>query len=187
MRRIDKIEVQKKQLLYQFLEKLNKQLPQQENIEQMEVGWVQQYKLLVNMSFSANILFKGIEYANQLYNHIVKIEYTRLCKLVIKQDFEQQITESTLRKLKRAHNELLKYSPVAKESEGIEIFYGFTGGNRKKYKANRNAIKQIYLEIKQESKKSFYRHLKETYYRKYKKIKEKKKYAAWLLKSHIWH
>lgn len=187
MRKIDKVEVQKKQLLYQFLERLNSQIPQQKNVEQLEESWIQQYKLLVNMSFSANILFRGVDYANHLYNHIVKIEYTRLCKLVIKQDFEQQIIESILRKLKQAYNELLKFSPVTKQSEGIDIFYGFTGGNRKKYKANRHAIKQMYLEIKQESKKSFYRHLKETYYRKRKRLKEKKTYTLWLLKSHIWH
>lgn len=187
MKKNYKIEAQKNQLLYQFLERLNEQLPKKEFQEKMEDICIQQYQLLVNMSFSANILFKGVGYANQLYNHIVKIEYTRVCQSIIKQNFDRQLTEELLKKLKHAQRDLLFHSPSKKQSEGIAIFYGFTGGNRKKYKANRKAIRQMYLEIKLESEKSFYRYIKETIQRKYQKMKEKKIYAMWLLKSQIWH
>ena len=187
MKKIARIEELKNQQLYQFLEKLNKEIPYQENKQKIEAYCVHQYKLLVNMSFSANILHKGLDYARHLYNHVVKIEYTRLCKMIIKQDFDKVITEELLKKMKKAQNELLLHSPMTKESEGIDIFYGFTGGNRKKYKANRNAIKQMYEVIKLESEKSVSRYIKDSFSRKRSKIKEKRAYALWLLKSYTWH
>lgn len=186
MKKIARVEEQKNNLLYQFLEKLNKEIPYQENKQKIEESCVQQYKLLVNMSFSANILFKGLDYANRVYNHIAKIEYKRLRKIILKQNFDIKMTEELLKKLKKARKELFLHSPVSKKSEGIDIFYGFTGGNRKKYKANRKAIKKMYIEIKQESKKNIYRYIKDTYKQKYRKIKEKKSYALWLLKSYTW-
>ncbi|WP_207694295.1 hypothetical protein DOK67_0002355 [Enterococcus sp. DIV0212c] len=187
MKKIARVEEQKNQLLYQFLEKLNKEIPYQENKQKNEESCVHQYKLLVNMSFSANILYKGLDYASHVYNHVAKIEYTRLCKLIIKQNFDKDVTEGLLKKLKKAQNELFLHSPVTKKSEGIDIFYGFTGGNRKKYKANRKAIKQMYVEIKQESEKNMRRYLRDSCIRKYKKIKEKKAYVLWILKSYTWH
>ncbi|MGX7245687.1 hypothetical protein ACWOC1_12665 [Enterococcus quebecensis] len=187
MKKISRIEEQKNHLLYQFLEKLNKEIPNQENNLKMEETYIRQYKLLVNMSFSANILYKGVDYASHVYNHVVKIEYTRLCKMIIKQNLDKQVTEELLKNLKRTQNELLLHSPITKNSEGIDIFYSFTGGNRKKYRANRKAIKQMYMEIKQESAKSVYRYIKDSFSRKYRKIKEKKAYAIWLLKSYTWH
>lgn len=187
MKKIIRVEEQKNHLLYQFLEKLNREIPHQENNQRMEEHCVNQYKLLVNMSFSANILYKGLDYACHVYNHVAKIEYTRLCKLIIKQNFDRDLTEALLKKLKKAQNELFLHSPLTKESEGIDIFYGFTGGNRKKYKANRKAIKQMYIEIKQESKKNVYRYIKDTYNRKCNRIKEKIAYTRWLLKSYTWH
>lgn len=187
MKKIARIEEQKNHLLYQFLEKLNQEIPHQENKQKMEESCVHQYKLLVNMSFSANILYKGLEYASHVYNHVAKIEYTRLCKMIIKQNFDKKVTEELLKKLKKAQNDLFLHSPITKESEGIDIFYGFTGGNRKKYKANRKAIKQMYVEIKQESQKSLYRYIKDSYTRKRNRIKEKRDYALWLLKSYTWH
>ncbi|MEI5995359.1 hypothetical protein [Candidatus Enterococcus mansonii] len=186
MRKISKIEEQKNHLLYQFLEKLNKEIPCQESKQKIEECCVQQYKLLVNMSFSANILYKGLDYASQLYTHIANIEYARLSKLIIKQNFDKQRTEDILKRLKKAKKELLLYSPIAKESKGMDIFYGFTGGNRKKYKANRNAISQMYVEIKLESEKNVYRYIRDTYARKIQKIKEKREYARWLIKSYTW-
>lgn len=187
MKKIARIEEQKNQHLYQFLEKLNNEIPHQENKQKMEAYCVHQYKLLVNMSFSANILYKGLEYASHVYNHVVKIEYTRLCKMIIKQNFDQAITEDILKKLKKAQSELFLHAPMTKESKGIDIFYGFTGGNRKKYKANRSAIKQMYEVIKLESEKSVYRYIKDSFSRKRRKVKEKKAYALWLLKSYTWH
>lgn len=187
MKKIARIEEQKNRLLYQFLERLNREIPHQKHKQKMEENCVQQYKLLVNMTFSANVLYKGLNYASHVYNHVAKIEYTRLCKVIVKQNFDKEVTEELLKKLKKTQNELVHHSPMTKESEGIDIFYGFTGGNRKKYKTNRNAIKQMYIEIKQESKKSVYRFVKDTYYRKYNRIKEKRDYMLWILKSYTWH
>lgn len=187
MKRIAKIEEQKNQLLYQFLVKLNKEIPNQEYNLKMEETCTHQYKLLVNMSFSANVLYKGLDYASHLYNHVAKIEYTRLCKVIIKQNFDKNVTETLLKKLKKAQNELLLHSPVSNHIEGMDIFYGFTGGNRKKYKSNQKAIKRMYLEIKYESKKSASRYIKDSFVRKFRKLREKKKYAFWLLRSYTWH
>ncbi|MBO0446876.1 MULTISPECIES: hypothetical protein [Enterococcus] len=187
MKKIAKIEEQKNHLLYQFLVRLNNEIPYQENKERMEETCIQQYKLLVNMSFSANVLYKGLDYASHVYNHVAKIEYTRLCKMIIKEGFEQSVTEDILKKLKKTQNELFRHSPITKESEGIDIFYGFTGGNRKKYKANRKAIQQMYSEIKRESEKNVYKYFKESCVRKYSRIKEKRDYAIWLFKSYTWH
>lgn len=187
MRKIPKIEEQKNHLLYQFLEKLNNEIPHQDSNKNIEEILVHQYKLLVNMSFSANILYKGLDYANHVYTHIAKVEYTRLCKLIVKQNFDKELTETLLKKLKSAQKNLFSHSPVTKESAGIDIFYGFTGGNRKKYKANRNAIKQMYSVIKLESKKNTIRYIKDSYNRRRSRIKEKKDYALWLLKSYTWH
>ncbi|MBO0422113.1 hypothetical protein [Enterococcus plantarum] len=187
MKKIPSVEEQKNDLLYQFLERLNKEIPHQENNQKIEDSCVHQYRLLVNMSFSANILYKGVDYASQVYNHVVKIEYKRLCKMIIKQGVEREVTEALLRKLKKVQNELFLHSPLNKASEGIDIFYGFTGGNRKKYKANRKAIKRMYSEIKEKSKKSSYRYFKDSYNRRRNKLKEKKAYALWLLKSYTWH
>lgn len=182
-----RIEEQKNDLLHQFLAKLNHEIPYQETIQSIEERCVYQYKLLVNMSFSANVLHKGLDYAAKLYNHIVKIEYTRLCKMIIKQGFDNHTTESLLKKIKKAQNELLLQSPLTKETAGIDIFYEFTGGKRKKYRSNRKAIQQMYLEIKNASKKSTYRYLKDSCKRKVSKLKEKKNYTLWLLKSYTWH
>lgn len=187
MKKIAKIEEQKNQLLYQFLEKLNKEIPNRESNQKIEEHCVHQYKLLVNMSFSANILHRGLAYASKVYNHVAKIEYTRLSKMIIRQNLDKERTEKLLKKLKSAQKELFLHSPVAKESEGIDIFYGFTGGNQKKYKANRKAIKRMYIEIKQESEKSVYRYIKDSYNRKWNRMKEKQAYALWLLKSYTWH
>ncbi|WP_086312788.1 hypothetical protein A5821_000339 [Enterococcus sp. 7F3_DIV0205] len=187
MKKIARVEEQKNHLLYQFLEKLNREVPYQENKQKLEDSCVHQYKLLVNMSFSANILYKGLDYAGHVYNHVAKIEYTRLCKMIIKQNFDKDVTEELLKKLKKAQNELFLHSPLTKESEGIDIFYGFTGGNRKKYKANRNAIKRMYAAIKQESEKNLFRYIKDSCRLKYARIKEKRDYALWLLKSYTWH
>ncbi|EOL43382.1 hypothetical protein [Enterococcus caccae] len=187
MKKIIKIEEQKNDLLHQFLARLNNEIPYQENKLKMEEHCVIQYKLLVNMSFSANILYKGLDYANKVYNHVVKIEYSRLCKMIIKQELDSNVTEKILKKLKKAQNEMIVQSPVTTESGGIDIFYEFTGGNRKKYRSNRKAIQQMYLEIKQESQKSFYRYIKDSCKRKGKRIKEKKEYTLWLIKSYTWH
>ncbi|WP_348922718.1 hypothetical protein [Enterococcus rotai] len=187
MKRITRIEEQKNDLLYQFLARLNNEIPYQENKQKMAESCVHQYKLLVNMSFSANVLHRGLDYASKVYNHVAKIEYTRLCKMIIKQNFDKKITEELLKRLKKTQNELFLQSPITNESGGIDIFYEFTGGKRKKYRSNRKAIQQMYLEIKRESKKSIHRYFKDSCIRKITRIKEKKNHALWLLKSYTWH
>ncbi|MFD1899535.1 hypothetical protein [Enterococcus termitis] len=186
MKKIAKIEEQKNHLLYEFLEKLNKEVPSQSDNQKIEEAFVHQYKLLVNMSFSANILYKGLDYAAHLYNHIAKIEYSRLRKMIIKQKYDQQTTERILKRIKKAQHELLQQSPLVKKSEGIDIFYGFTGGNRQKYKSNRKAIKQMYKIIKQTSKRNLTRFLQDTWNRNYQKLKMKKDTTLWLVKSYTW-
>jgi hypothetical protein len=185
MRKFEKIEEQKTQLLHQFLERLNREIPNH-NEAKLEDTYVNQYKLLVNMSFSANILYKGLDFAGKLYNHVVKVEYKRLCKVIINQEYEKQLAEDLLKRLKKAQKELLQQSPLVKKSVGIDIFYNFTGGNRKKYQSNRKVIKKIYLEIKAESEKSFWRYIRDSFNRKHKRIKEKRSYALWVLKSYTW-
>ncbi|MTD38665.1 hypothetical protein GIX45_08485 [Erwinia sp. CPCC 100877] len=185
MKKIEKIEEQKTQMLHQFLERLNREIPKH-NEAKLEDTCVNQYKLLVNMSFSANILYKGLDFAGKLYNHVVKIEYKRLCKVIINQNYEPQLAEDLLKKLKKAQKELLQQSPLIKKSVGIDIFYNFTGGNRKKYQSNRKAIKKIYFEIKTESEKSFRRYVKDSFQRRRKRIKERRSYALWVLKSYTW-
>ena len=119
MKKTAKLEERKNYLLYEFLEKLNKEVPFQNDGRKLEEAFVQQYKMMVNMSFSANILYKGLDYASRLYNHIAKIEYTRLHKFIIYHQFDPQHTEMLLKRIKKAHNELVQNSPRTKKSEGV--------------------------------------------------------------------
>ncbi|MCA5012996.1 MULTISPECIES: hypothetical protein [unclassified Enterococcus] len=186
MKKTAKLEERKNYLLYEFLEKLNREVPFQNDGRKLEEAFVQQYKMMVNMSFSANILYKGLDYASQLYNHIAKIEYTRLHQFIIHHQFDPQHTEILLKRIKKAHNELVQNSPRTKKSEGVEIFYGFTGGNRKKYKMNRKAITQMYIVIKKASEQNRLKFVQELWDRGYQKLKMKKAAICWRLKSYTW-
>lgn len=184
---MNQMKEQQNQCLYQFLEKINQVIRSETNPYPLEKNCVEQYVMMVNTSFCANVLHKGLAYANRLYNHIIQVEYKRICRLIIRQELEKTTMRRLLYALKKAKKKLLTESPINQSKQGVDIFYQFIGGNRQRYQKNRNAINKIYQLLKQESNRWRYRYLKNWYNTKCHSIKAKCSYHLWLISSYWWH
>lgn len=141
---MNRMKEQQNQRLHQFLEEINKEILLETNSYLIENDCVKQYVIMVNTSFCANILHKGLGYANRLYNHIVKVEYRRICRLIISQGLDKTTMNEILCALNKAKRKLLSESSVNHSKQRIDVFYQFVGGNRQKYQMNRNAINKVY-------------------------------------------
>jgi hypothetical protein len=186
MRKSIKTEEWKNQRLHQFFARLNQELPQLK-AGQMNEQCLQQYEQFVAVTFSANIFLKGIDYANRIYNHIAKVECTRLSKEIAKQPLEPLVKEQILLSIHRKKKELLLHSPLDNEGESIALFYQTTGNNKQKYAPTRQAVKRIFRDLHQEEQKKYWRYLLDRW-RMWVLIRQQKRhYRKWLLKSYIWH
>ncbi|MGC6767454.1 hypothetical protein [Enterococcus sp. LJL51] len=107
-----------------------------------------EYERMVSLIFSAHILYKGFDYACCLYKKTAKEEYQKIYQIVNRKVDNEALKKDILESLVKKYNRLLKNAPSqAKKNYGFEIFYGVTGGFRKKYKYNRRRIEQMYQEI----------------------------------------
>lgn len=187
MRKLYQTEARTNQEVCQILAKLKMHQqhgrPSQEVIDEL----VNQYETTVNLAFSANILYNGLEYAGRLYNHIVKLEYKRFTQFVIKQTLVSSVKEYIVSRLRKTKKRLLLHSPMKRANSGLEILYLVTGGRRKKYSENHQMIQQMYNEIQSESKKSAYKYFRDRCQVKYQHFKAKQEYRKWMIKSYIWH
>lgn len=187
MRKLYQTEARINQEVCQILAKLKNNQAQGVATQQVIDELIGQYETTINLSFSANILHNGLEYAGRLYNHIVKIEYKRFTQFVIKQSLDSSVKEYIVLRLKKTKKRLLLQSPMKHENSGLEILYLVTGGKRKKYCENHQIIKQIYKEIHKESKKNAFNYFKDRCQIKYQHFKAKLEYRKWMIKSYIWH
>lgn len=187
MRKLYQTEARTNQEVCQILAKLRSSQEQGEPSQNVIDELLGQYETIINLSFSANILHNGLEYAGRLYNHVVKLEYKRFTQFVIKQPLDSAVKEYIVLRLKKTKKRLLRHSPMKQENSGLEILYLVTGGRRKKYSENHQIIKQIYTEIQRESKKSAFKYFKDRCQLKYRYFKAKQEYRKWMIKSYIWH
>lgn len=187
MRKSMRTEEWKNQHVHQFFARLNRELPVLNEQKNWELQCVQQYEQFVTITFSANILFKGVSYANRIYNHIVKVECTRLSKEIVKQPIDPMMKEQMLIGIHKKKKELILHSPIGQEGESIALFYQITGNNKQKYEPTRSAIKRIFLDIHQEEKKKYVRYLLDRWQIWRMVRQQKRQYRKWLLKSYIWH
>ncbi|MGK0675691.1 hypothetical protein ACSFB8_04780 [Enterococcus faecalis] len=187
MRKSMKTEEWKNQRLHQFFAKLNGELPQITEDQQVEACCLSQYEQFVAITFSANILLKGVDYANRIYNHIVKVECTRLSKEIVKQPMNPAMKEKMLLNIQKKKKELLIHSPLGTVGESIALFYQTTGGMKEKYAPTRKAVKRIFLDLHHEEKKKYFRYLIDRWHMYRLLRQQKRQYRKWLLKSYIWH
>lgn len=157
MKKIMRIEERNRQQVYRMLNELSKRKPVDSSDVEVFDLYIQEFEQVVNRMFSANIFFKGMDYACSRYKHIVKVEYNRFCLLAIQKIPEDTLQNQLLFRIRKKRNQLLKAAPTASKTvHGFELFYGLTGGFRKKYKTDRKAIEQMYDELNIASAQPFY-------------------------------
>lgn len=169
-----------------FIEQLQEQLPQVNEKKASNLNFIEEYRQLVALTFGANILFKGVRYANRLHNHVVHVCYTNSLKLIIRERLAPEETKKLIEQLQATHNQLMQYTFAVEEAHGLANFYQAVGGNKKKHKINQKAIFTLYIRIKQRSEKNSLRICWELIGKVYQKILDKKAYVLWQLKSYTW-
>lgn len=170
--------------LHQFFGLLTKSMPQEEQWNEL---CQERFRQFVYLTFSANVLHQGLSAACRLYNHIVKVEYTRLCRYICQQAFDGVTTERLLAQMRQTRNELLKSSPCHDHAKGMQLFFNEVGGFRKKYVKRQKSILTMYQLIVEASQKKYAMYLKDYYVAKKKKYIAQKKYWYWKWKTYIWH
>lgn len=152
MRKVAAIEERNRQQVYRMLNELSVRIPSDDSDVVVFDLYIQEYERMVNRMFSANVFFKGMDHACRVYKHIVKVEYRRFCRLIIQKIEDISLRERVLLNIRKTRNRLLKVAPsISREELGFEIFYGTTGGFRKKYRTDRKAIQQMHEGLKQTS------------------------------------
>lgn len=185
MRKIRQIERWKNQQTNQIYTKLHKQQKQtSEHLNKQQL--IEQYEYFVNITFCANIFHRGIDYASNIYNQIVKMEATRLSNYIIQQALEPIELEEWLYSIHRKKVSLLKHSPIKDKHQGFSLLFGLTGGYRKKYEPTRKTIKQFYLIICTEERKTYLRYWFDQFQVQLNYYRRKRQYYKWLLKNYLW-
>ncbi|WP_321388133.1 hypothetical protein [uncultured Enterococcus sp.] len=157
MKKIMVIEERNRQQVYRILNELSQRMPLNSSDTIVFDLYIQQYEKVVNRLFSAHVFYRGMHHACSVYKHLVKVEYSRFCSLIIQKIADDSIREQLLCSMRKKRNHLLKASPSeSKLDSGFEIFYGVTGGFRKKYKKDRKVIEQMCNEIEEVVSKPFY-------------------------------